>query len=173
MLRVVAIASLVFPLLGGCRISLENPDLSTPSSDGGSRACVVSTTSQPCMDATMHSDLAFIEQKIFALSCNFAGCHDSATDQGKLDLRAGVSHDHLVGVSSQIDRTRMLVVPNDVTASYLMLMLRDLAPAMANPPGSPPPGDIGFMPAPPGTPTLCCQKLDAIERWINAGAPNH
>jgi hypothetical protein len=172
MLRLVGIASLIVPLLGGCRISLENYDTSIQNTDGGNGgACVVSTTSQPCMDATTHSDLAFIEQKIFAASCNFSGCHDSATDSGKLDLRAGVSHDHLVGVSSQIDGTRKLVVPNDVAASYLMLMLRDVAPAMASPPASPPPGNVGFMPQ--AAPTLCCQKLEAIERWINAGAPNH
>jgi hypothetical protein len=168
MLRLVAIAS----LLCGCRFSLEDYDTSIQGTDAGNgRACVVSTTSQPCMDATMHSDLGFIEQRIFAASCNFSGCHGSATDAGKLDLRAGVSHDRLVGVSSQIDTTRKLVVPNDVAASYLMLMLRDVAPAMANPPGNSPPGSIGFMPQ--AAPTLCCQKLDAIERWINAGAPNH
>lgn len=168
MLRLVAIAS----LLCGCRISLDNFDTSAQSTDGGSgRPCVVSDTVQPCIDATMHSDLAFIEQKIFAASCNLPGCHDSATSAGKLDLRPGVSHDHLVGVSSQIDRTRQLVVPNDVAASYLMLMLRDVAPAMASPPGTPPPGSVGFMPQ--GASTLCCQKLDAIERWINAGAPNN
>ena len=172
MLRLVAIASLGFPLFGGCRISLENYDTSIQNTDGGNGGtCVVSTTSQPCIDATAHSDLAFIEQKIFAASCNFSGCHDSATDSGKLDLRAGVSHDRLVGVSSQIDGTRKLVVPNDVAASYLMLMLRDVAPAMASPPASPPPGNVGFRPQ--AAPTLCCQKLAAIERWINAGAPNH
>lgn len=172
MLRLVAIASLLAPLCGGCRISLENYDTSIQTTDGGNgRACVVSSTSQPCIDATMHSDLAFIEQKIFATNCNFSGCHDSPTDSGKLDLRPGMSHDRLVGVSSQIDGTRKLVVPNDVAASYLMLMLRDVAPAMASPPGSPPPGNVGFMPQ--AAPTLCCQKLEAIERWINAGAPNH
>ena len=173
MLRVVAIASLVFPVFWGCRISLENYDTSIQDTDGGNgRACVVSSTSASCVEATMHSDLAFIEQKIFASSCNVPGsCHNSASDPGKLDLRPGVSHDHLVGVPSIIDRTRKLVVPNDVAASYLMLMLRDVAPAMASPPGSPPPGNVGFMPQ--AAPVLCCQKLDAIERWINAGAPNH
>lgn len=175
MLRLVAIASLVGTLFWGCRISLENYDNSVQSTDGGNGGvCVVSTTSQPCIDATMHSDLAFIEQKIFAQSCNFPGsCHASASDPGKLDLRPGVSHDHLVGVPSMIDRTRMLVVPNDRAASYLLLMLRDVAPAMASPPASPPPGNIGFMPQNAGAAgTLCCQKLEAIERWINAGAPN-
>jgi hypothetical protein len=62
-------------------------------------------------------------------------------------------------------------VPNDVQASYLMLMLGDVPPAMANPPGAPPPTSIGYMPQ--AQPALCCQKLDAIERWIMAGAPNN
>src|SRR4051812_38851083 len=170
MLRLVAIASLASCLLWGCRISLE--DNVALTADGGSngRACTVSTTSQPCLDATMHSDLAFIEQKIFAPSCNFSGCHDSASDAGRLDLRPGMSHDRLVDMASKIDTARKLVVPNDVAASYLMLMLRDVAPAMASPPGNSPPGSVGFMPQ--AGPTLCCQKLDAIERWINAGAPN-
>lgn len=164
MIRLAAIAT----LLVGCRISLEDSDTS-----GGSttQQCTVSTTSQPCMDATMHSDLAWIEQKVFAASCNFSGCHDSATDSGKLDLRPGMSHNHLVGVTSMVDSTRKLVVPNDVEASYLMLMVRDVPPMMASPPGNPPPGSVGFMPQ--NSSPLCCQKLDALERWINAGAPNN
>jgi hypothetical protein len=157
-------------LLAGCRVSLESNDL---GGDITSRQCTVSTTSQPCMDATAHSDFAWIEQKVFVASCDFSGCHSSANDAGKLDLRSGMSHDHLVGVSSMIDRTRQLVVPNDVPASYLMLMLRDVPPAMANPPAGPPPGNIGYMPQGPASAALCCQKLDAIERWIEAGAPNN
>jgi hypothetical protein len=70
-----------------------------------------------------------------------------------------------------VDPTRKLVVPNDVKSSYLMLMVRDVPPAMATPPGTAPPGSIGYMPQ--GSTTLCCQKLDALERWIMAGAPNN
>lgn len=162
--RFVAIAT----LLVGCRISLESND----SEEGTTtRQCTVSTTSQPCMDAVMHSDLAWIEQKIFATSCNFSGCHSSVRDAGKLDLRPGMSHDHLVGVSSIIEPTRKLVVPKDIDASYLMLMVRDVPPAMATPVAAPPPGGIGYMPQ--GSPGLCCQKLDALERWIMSGAPNN
>src|SRR3954470_10881402 len=113
MLRVVAIAGVVVPALAGCRISLEDNVALTADAGSNGRACTVSTTSQPCLDATMHSDLVFIEQKIFATSCNFSGCHDSATDSGHLDLRAGMSHDQLVGASSRIDTARRLVVPND------------------------------------------------------------
>lgn len=164
MIRVVALAALGL----GCRISLETEDLGGNST---ARECTVSTTSQPCMDAVMHSDLAWIEQKIFAASCNFSGCHSSTSDAGKLDLRPGMSHGHLVGASSIIDRTRKLVVAGDVEASYLMLMVRDVPPMMASPPASPPPGGIGYMPQ--GSPGLCCQKLDALERWIMSGAPNN
>jgi hypothetical protein len=163
MIRLVVVAS----LLVGCRVSLEDNDL---GDDVTGRQCTVSTASQPCMDAVNHSDLAWIQDKIFGASCNFSGCHRSASDAGKLDLNS-MSHDHMVNVPSQIDSSRKLVVPNDVQASYLMLMLGDFPPAMASPPGGAPPAGIGYMPQ--GQPALCCQKLDAIERWIMAGAPNN
>ncbi len=157
MIRLVLVATLLF----GCRTSLE-----TAVDAAGNGLCTVDTTA-PCMAATTHSDLAWIEQNIFMASCAFSGCHSSPTDLGKLDLRAGMSHAALVGTTSQLETTRMLVVPNNVQASYLMLMLHDFDPAMATPPGTPP--GIGYMPL--GSPELCCQKLQAVERWITAGAP--
>lgn len=164
MLRLVALAALV----AGCRISLESVD----AGDSTGRQCTVSTTSAPCMAATMQNPptLTWIQQNIFTVSCNFSGCHSSASDAGKLDLKTS-PHDHLIGVSSMVDPTRKLVVPNDVKGSYLMLMVRDVPPAMATPPANAPPGSVGYMPQ--GSSTLCCQKLDALERWIEAGAPNN
>ena len=159
MIRLVAIAC----LLAGCRISLDDEPM------GGATACQIDTANQICASATSHSDLAWIEDNLFANSCDASSCHASAAAPGKLDLRPMFSHDGLVNVASKIDTSRKLVVPNDVNASYLMLMLRAVPPEMANPPGSPPPTDIGFMPQ--GGLTLCCQKLDAISRWITAGAP--
>ena len=157
MIRLVLVASLLI----GCRTSLETaPD--GPTGPG----CKVDTTG-PCVAATTHSDLAWIEQNIFMASCAFSGCHDSPTDLGKLDLRPGMSHAALVGTMSKLETTRMLVTPNNVPASYLMLMLHDFDPAMASPPGTMP--GVGYMPQ--GAPELCCQKLQAIERWIMAGAP--
>jgi hypothetical protein len=164
MIRLVIVASLI----AGCRISLESND--TPDGGGtGGRQCTVDTTS-PCMEAVTHSDLAWVEDNVFATSCNFSGCHNGAsTPQGMVDLRPGMSRAHLVGFASLISgqESRKLVVPNDVKASYLMLMLGDFDPAMATPPGQPP--GIGYMPQ--GAKILCCQKLDAIDRWITAGAP--
>ncbi len=157
MIRFVLVASLLI----GCRTSLET---AVDAAEGV--GCKVDTTA-PCMAATMHSDLPWIEQNIFMGSCAFSGCHDSPSDLGKLDLRPGVSHDSLVGATSKLDTTRKLVVPNDIHSSYLMLMLHDFEPAMATPPGTPP--GVGYMPQ--GAPLLCCQKLQAVERWIMAGAP--
>jgi hypothetical protein len=165
MIRLVLVAS----LLAGCRVSLENTD-NAENTTG--RTCTVSTTSPTCLDAVNHTDLAWIEQNIFVGSCNFSGCHNGDnTAQGKVDLRPGKSYAHLVNFASVIDTTRKLVVPNDVEASYLMLMLRDVAPAMANPPGKAPPGSVGFMPQSSNS-SLCCQKLDALEHWIMTGAPS-
>jgi hypothetical protein len=163
MIRLVIVAS----LLASCRISLEDNDT---GGNGTDRVCTVNMSSPSCLEAEQdnHSDLAWIESKIFTASCNFSGCHSSANDLGKLDLRPGMSHDHLVGVSSLLDPTRKLVVPNDVNSSYLMLMLQDVPPKMATPAGVLP--SVGPMPQ--GGTTLCCQKLDVLERWIMAGAPS-
>jgi hypothetical protein len=165
MLRLAIVAT----LLAACRISLE--DAESPS--GGGR-CQVSTTSQPCLDAVTHSDLAWIQPNIFTASCVFSGCHNGAnTRAGKVDLRAGMSHSHLVNATSGLDPTRKLVVANDVNASYLMLMLGFVPPEMAVPPATPPPASVGYMPQSSGGQLLCCQKLEALERWIEAGAPNN
>lgn len=164
MLRLVLVAS----LLAGCRLSLENTD--TGDDNPTARTCMVSTTSPQCIDAVNHADLPWIEQNVFMGACIFSGCHNGDnTAQGKIDLRATKSYAHLVNYASVLEPTRKLVVPNDIEASYLMLMLRDVPPAMANPPGKAP--SVGFMPQNAGT-TLCCQKLDALERWIMAGAPS-
>lgn len=181
MLRFAVAAGLV--LAAGCRTQLSDAptldlgDDTTPDADPSGRTCKVSTTSSSCLDADKQQPaptLAWIETNIFKTSCIFSGCHDgSPSKQGTIDLRAGMSYAHLVGYGSEIDTTRKLVVANDIHASYLMLMLHDFDPSMASPPGSPPPGDIGYMPQSTDNTSLCCQKLDAIERWITAGAPNN
>jgi hypothetical protein len=167
-------AGLVASLAGGCRISLEDTDTGDDSITG--RTCVVSTTSQPCLDAVNQNPvtLTWIEKNIFGTSCVFSGCHNGDPSlQGKVDLRAGKSYAHLVDYTSTLDPTRKLVVASDVQSSYLMLMLHDFSPDMATPAGGAPPADIGYMPQGTGGMPLCCQKLDALERWIQAGAPSN
>ncbi len=166
MIRHVIVAS----LLAGCRLSLESDE----GDIGSGGKCAISTTSPSCLDAVTHSDLAWIQQNIFSASCTFSGCHNGTNNPaGKVDLRPNMSHDHLVNFTSLLEPSRKLVVPNDIEASYLMLMLGDVPPAMASPPGSPPPASVGFMPQGAGGKLSCCQKLEALERWIMAGAPSN
>jgi hypothetical protein len=166
MLRVVIAAALV----AGCRISLENADNS--DAGGSGRKCTVNMSSQPCLDAAQHQDFAWLQANVLTPSCAaFRQCHNEAmSPASKLYLQTGKAFAALVNASSTVDTARKFVVPNDVSASYLMFMLQDLPAAMATPPVTSVPKS-GYMPQ--SSPPLCCQKLDALERWINAGAPNN
>jgi hypothetical protein len=127
--------------------------------------------SAACLEATMYEDLTNIEDKIFRLSCIFSGCHNgAATDAGRLDLRAGMSHAEMVGIDSEVDVGKKLVVAGDPGSSYLLLMMGHIAPGDFDPPTVAPPGSIGLMPQGTGGQLLCAEKRDAIERWITAGA---
>jgi len=155
MLRVVAAILLV-----GCGSGVPGPP------DAGVR-CTASTTSASCLEAVNHAEFSWLQINVFTPSCAFSGCHDSP--QAPPAPGITFSYDHLVNVPSQLDPSRTLVVPNDVQASYLMLMLGDYPASMSTPPGTVP--SVGLMPQ--GAPRLCCQKLDALDRWIQAGAPNN
>jgi hypothetical protein len=139
---------------------------------GPTRACMPSM-SMSCQEATLHSDLAWIEANVFAPQCAFSGCHNGqATSAGRINLKdMGMSHGDLVNVDSMIANGRKLVVSGQPKQSYLMMMMQLYPPAEMEPtPAQPPPSDIGFMPQGTDNVPVCCQKLDAIERWITAGA---
>jgi hypothetical protein len=88
------------------------------------------------------------------------------------------------GAESDLEPGRKLVDPGEGMGgnpdnSYLLFLLHgipaspgfpplavDAAPAR---PFKEPPSDIGYMPM--DNNTLCCQKIDAVRRWIQAGAP--
>jgi hypothetical protein len=161
MVRLLLLAS----LLVGCRVSLEDEP---PLVD---RNCTPDGPGATCAAAAGKAEYSWIQTNVFDIGCNSGGsCHGAALPEGGVDLRAGVSYENLVNADSQLAAGRKLVVPNDIQASYLMLMLGDYPPEMATPATTAPAG--GYMPK--GVPGgLCCQKLDAIERWIMAGAPNN
>jgi hypothetical protein len=91
-----------------------------------------------------------------------------------MDLKTpGASHAKLVDVDSNLDAGRKLVVPGAPKQSYLMMMMQHYSPELMEPtPAEPPPDDVGFMPQNANGAVVCCQKLDAIDRWITAGAMN-
>lgn len=165
MIRYAVLASCV-ALVPGCRYSLE--DGSNVPVDSSADASI----SASCLEATMHSDLAWIESNVFKTSCIFSGCHNGAnTDAGRLDLREGMSFAELVNVDSVIAPTYKYVVPNQPNQSHLLLMIQHVAPDMMSPPTVAPDPQIGYMPQNAGGRPLCVEKRSAIERWIMAGAP--
>jgi hypothetical protein len=168
-LAVVLLAA-VIALGPGCRIDLDH----APASPDAQATTCVMTTSAPCMDAVTHSDLTWIQANVFGKQCVFSGCHNGGnTDAGKIDLRPMQSYNHLVNTTSNLDMTRKLVVPGSTKKSYLSVMLGIIHPEMADPPAAPIKESVGLMPQDNGGSLLCCQKLEAIDRWITAGALNN
>jgi hypothetical protein len=157
-----------------CRIDLDHAE--TPDAAVSGRACKVSTSSS-CMEAASHSDFGFIKNSIFPLSCSSSSsCHMSSTSSGKLDLSAGNAYASLMGptgaggVKSGVDASRTLIVAGQPKASYFFFLLHGVKASEGDPAFSEPPTDVGYMPM--NNNSICCQKLDAIERWITAGAKN-
>jgi len=112
-----------------------------------------------CDEAKTHSDFAWIQQHVLTPSCATAMCHAGPEPEVGLDLSAGPAYNNLVnkGASTVTGWTR--VVPGSITQSYLAVSLGRAE--------GPPPRD-GYMPL--GADPLCVEKLEAIERWILAGA---
>ena len=165
-------AALALASLGGCRYALEDPV------EFSSRTCNDGTVSD-CTMSTTHSDLKWIEEHIFN-KCTFSGCHNGMmTDAGRMDLSPGKSFAALVNKDSEIATGPMLtgkaklVTPGEPNKSYLLVMMRQLTPAQHDPPLDEPPSDVGYMPQNAGGVVTCCQKLDAIARWIEEGALNN
>jgi hypothetical protein len=119
----------------------------------------IPTGLDPCDEAAYHSDLAWIQTAIFDVSCT-TGCHGAATPAAHLSLRPGESHAALVNVASHHTAGWVRVVPSNPGASLLMVQIG----------GEPGPELEGLMPW--GMPKLCDGKIDAIRRWIAAGAPS-
>ncbi|HVK87503.1 MAG TPA: hypothetical protein VM513_25475 [Kofleriaceae bacterium] len=178
MLRRAALASLL--ILVACRTSLETEPDAPPRADAPAVDMVDAGPSATCIEAMSHSDLAFIEDKIFKPGCVFQSCHDGiGGGAGTLDLRASMSHAALVNVDARTDAdasppgTYKLVVPMQPTQSYLMFLIRHYTAQEMSPEAGQPAADVGFMPQDNtgALPPLCIEKREAIVRWIEAGAP--
>ncbi|MDQ3297167.1 MAG: hypothetical protein M3619_11320 [Myxococcota bacterium] len=127
----------------------------TTTSDGG-----MIPEPTVCQQATMHSDLAWIQANVLTPSCATAMCHSGPEPEVGLNLDAGASYNNLVNKGASTVTGWKRVVPGSLESSYLVVSFGRAA--------GPPPRD-GFMPL--GADPLCVEKLEAIERWILAGAP--
>jgi hypothetical protein len=113
-----------------------------------------------CEEARMHSDFVWLEQRVFAPFCATMGCHTGANAEVDLRLDPGYVRANLVNRGTSTVSGWIRVVPGSTATSYLVVALGRTA--------GPPPRD-GFMPL--GSPALCVEIHEALERWISAGAP--
>jgi hypothetical protein len=170
MLRLALVALIA---TSACRTSLEDED-DVPDGQGG-RECTVVTTNQACVMAEMmpavSQTLTWIEQNVFTANCGGTSCHGPTTGGGPPAGRivlTTASFSKLVNVDATFASGRKLVVPGDVNKSYLMVLLHGISLTQADPSPAPVPSGERYMPL--GSPAICCQKIDAIGRWIMAGA---
>jgi hypothetical protein len=165
---------------GACKIDLDKaiPDA------GSMRACKVSqATVCQTAEAEQRSDFAWLQQNMFSTNCSGDDCHGEGVGGqppgGKLVFATGFAYKSLLGkeptdpgpaplVATEFDPNHKLVEPGVPNASYMLFLLRHYRTTDASPAFVEPPDDIGYMPQ--SNSTLCCQKLDAVERWIAAGA---
>jgi len=105
--------------------------------------------------------LTSIQSRIFDVSCAASACHDAELPQQMLDLSSlEASETNLINVASEQVPSLLRVAPGDSAASYLMnkLLGKDMAPDTTRMPQLVPDG-------------LCSAKIDAVELWIDDGAP--
>jgi hypothetical protein len=121
---------------------------------------------QGCSGGSFDSTFALIQKAIFDNhGCASQVCHGSpgAPGGGGLDLRAEVAYDNLVEVAAVTVPGIRRVVPGRREASLLYINLA----AATTPTAIQAP--LRAMPI--GLPPLSIDELDAVRRWIEAGAP--
>lgn len=94
--------------------------------DQGNADAGIDAISTTCLEAMQHSDLTWIQDKIFQPSCaGFRDCHQgAAVDAAHLSLERGQSHTQLVDVATEFMPTAYVrVKPGDPAASYLMIAI--------------------------------------------------
>jgi hypothetical protein len=152
-----AIASLATACGGDDDGATADAEPGTP--DGGGADAPISA---PCQEATTHSDFTWINENILTKSCVFSGCHNAASHEEGLDLSAANSFAHIVGVASTQVTSKKLIdgTSADCANSYLYEKItgENLKP--------------GTVKMPKAQPALCQEKIDAVCRWIAAGAKN-
>ncbi len=147
-LAVTALATIVALSSFACDTAVHRPD------DG--------PISASCREARDHADFEWVRDNVFAVSCAaFSACHRGSRPPADLSLAREVAHRELVGVPATGVDGWVRVVPGQPEVSYLMVKIGGIEGPL---------GDGGdYMP--PNSPLLCDEKIDAVRRWIAAGAP--
>lgn len=122
------------------------------------------TTQVPQCTPFPNNNLSTIQSEIFTPQCGLPSCHDSQAPAGSLDLSsASASHANMVGVLSEgtfNSNNIALVDSGNSGGSFLYLKVTGANGISGN--------------AMPDTgQTLCADKVNAIQAWIDAGAQNN
>lgn len=120
--------------------------------------------SEACLEATGHSDYAWLRDNVFQPSCaSFVSCHMGSRPPGGLNLQTARAYAQLVGVPATSISGWQRVVPFRPQESYLLVKLGVITNVDLGKDGT-------YMP--PNSPLICQEKLDAVQRWIASGAPS-
>ena len=134
-----------------------------PGGGGGNGSCAMGEVEcgEDCLPAADGS-LTWVQENIFDVnSCAVSSCHAGSNQSPLEDLDLTdemASFDSLVNVESSQAAPRVLVVPNDSSASYLINKLTGEGIEAGS-----------LMPTGAQVP-LCDAKIDGVRAWINAGA---
>jgi len=135
-------------------------NLDSPGPEAGSGA--EATPDGACGAGEFDSTFAALQKIVFEQnSCTNAACHGIAA-MGSLDLRADVAYDNLLEVRSE-NGSLFRVMPGEPDESFLYNKLR-----AATEPGS---VLVEGSPMPSGAPPVRAEHLEAVRKWIEAGAP--
>ncbi len=173
-MRAVLVALLATTTGVACKIDLDEFEEVRLCEEGSAAVC---------REAVNHSEFEWLQDNLFSTNCSGDDCHgvpvNGQPPGGKLVLAKGFAYATLLGkaadapgepplVASQYTDDHKLVQPGAPNRSYLLYMMRGVTQEQGVPRFTAPPDDPGFMP--PNSKPLCCQKLDAVSRWIEAGA---
>lgn len=129
-------------------------------------------TSAACLEAEEHSDLDWIQENIFTVSCSLStSCHrGSANSALGLNLEAGMSEANMLDVPAMGEFADGLdiVEPGAPEESYLMVILGQYGTDDPRLPQDSAGNRITMPDSATGLELLCQEKRDAIERWITA-----
>jgi hypothetical protein len=150
----------------GSVVSVDADGLATGVGAGTAR--VTATTmdgANGAVDAAIVASAGFAAdvQPIFDGSCAFSGCHAAPSPQQGLNLSAGVSYGHIVGVASNQLPTMARIEPDDADLSYLVNKIQGTQQAVG--------GSGDQMPL--GGGTLTSSDIEIIRAWAQAGASNN
>jgi hypothetical protein len=164
-----ALTTLTVPLgerqNGSARVGRTRLTIEAEAADGRTDLDHVTFVCKPPERERRRDQITFalLQKRVFAKSCGFSGCHGETNPQAGLRLVGAGVYDQLVdrlaSTSSAKFSGKKLIVPGAPETSFLMDKIE----------GRLGPGEGSPMPF--GRSALSAAQIEAIRKWILAGAP--